>query len=112
MPLSAPTVVARYRLPVGRQGFLYHIHTISRCAKVLFVSDNIFYSIVVRCFERTWGRDASPQHCPFSSKGVSADPRAKGGDHLQVIRITGIPMARLDPTSRAVAGSQPLGKRG
>jgi hypothetical protein len=102
MPLSAPTVVARYRLPVGRQGFLYHIHTISRCAKVLFVSDNIFYSIVVRCFERTWGRDASPQHCPFSSKGVSADPRAKGGDHLQVIR----------PTSRAVAGYQPLGKRG
>jgi hypothetical protein len=54
MPLSAPTVVARYRLPVGRQGFLYHIHTISRCVKVLFVSDNIFYSIVVRCFERTW----------------------------------------------------------
>ena len=44
MPPSAPTVVARYRLPIGRrQGFLYHIHTISRCVKVLFVSDNIFF---------------------------------------------------------------------
>ena len=61
-----------------------------------------------RC-RKIGGKDASPKS--FSSKGVSAHSRTKGGDHLQVC-ITGVPMARLDPTSRAVAGSQPLDKRG
>jgi hypothetical protein len=74
------------------------------------VSDGIFYCIVVRCFERTGDSDASQSN--VIQLEVSADPRAEGGDHLQVIPITGIPMARRDPTSRAVAGSQPLGKRG
>ena len=63
MPLSAQRLWPDTDYRSGRQGFLYHIHTISRCVKVLFVSDDIFYSIVVRCFERTWGSDASPQHC-------------------------------------------------
>jgi len=90
---------------------VYHIHTIRRCAKALFVSDDIFCGIVSRCFERT-GIAARAQSIFIQLEGMSADPGAKGGDHLQVIRITGIPMARPDPTSRAVAGSQPLGKRG
>ena len=70
-----------------------------------------FFTVLCAAFSE-WGPATRARSIVIQLEGVSADPGAKGGDHLQVIRITGIPIARLDPTSRTAAGSQPLGKRG